>query len=255
MELRSLPIIRTLFLTFFSFAVLADSHTNLLPYVQEAPDQGKTGACLFMASTGAMELLLNRLNGVENPQIGGEYDLSENYLINAPRTVPSSKSFFERPIYRFKGEAVHNSEWPFEAWNGEEPNRDVWVSRDTTEMKKIEVPDLETRRLFNMGDRYATDVLKAEHIERVKEALKKWNSPILINYKDNKYWHVILIVGFDDEAEGECYQISEEDCQISQGSFYVRDSFGKRYELRDYDWFLKKANAAFVVYNPKEISL
>ena len=42
------------------YANLPSSHTSLLKYVQEAPDQGDTATCLYMASTGAIELLLHK---------------------------------------------------------------------------------------------------------------------------------------------------------------------------------------------------
>lgn len=207
-----------------------------------------------MASTGAMELLANRLHGISNPTPGGDFDLSESYLIHAPKIAPESKSFFESVVYRFNtGFGIHISDWPFNAWNGNLTDMSSWnINRDITPMRKIELPKVATWRLFNMQNRYATNVLTQEHVDRVKNSLIKWNAPILINYRDNNYWHVILVVGFDDDMEGECYQITKEECKATTGAFYVRDSFGKRYEARDYDWFRIKANAAFVIYSPDE---
>ena len=57
---------------------------------------------------------------------------------------------------------------------------------------------------------------------------------------------MILIVGYDDRMPGLCYDTDPKECK-GMGSFYVRDSFGVRVELRDYDWFRLKGNAAFVV--------
>ena len=81
----------------------------------------------------------------------------------------------------------------------------------------------------------------------IKDALWKYKSPVLINYNDEDYWHVILIVGYDDRIPGACYDTDPKECEGDIGSFYVRDSFGVRVELRDYDWFRVKGNAAFVV--------
>lgn len=223
-------------------------YTDLLDYVQPAPDQGKTGTCLYVASTGAMELIANKLHDIRNPQVFGPYDLSEPFLINAPKKTPPGKSFFEAPVYKFnQGRAVSAQEWLFLAWHDGEINRSAWDNQDSSRMTNIELPKIETIKLFDMESRYATEVLTIKHVKQVKEALIKYNSPILINYKDNKYWHVILIVGYDDDLDGECYQTSANDCNDTDGAFYVRDSFGKVYETRDYDWFIGKANAAFVV--------
>jgi hypothetical protein len=222
-------------------------YTDLLDYVQPAPDQGKTGTCLYVASTGAMELIANKLHDIRNPQVFGPYDLSEPFLINAPKKTPPGKSFFEAPVYKFnQGRAVSAQEWLFLAWHDGEINRSAWDNQDSSRMTNIELPKIETIKLFDMESRYATEVLTIKHVKQVKEALIKYNSPILINYKDNKYWHVILIVGYDDDLDGECYQTSA-NCNDTDGAFYVRDSFGKVYETRDYDWFIGKANAAFVV--------
>ena len=225
------------------------SYTDLLDYVQPAPHQGKTGTCLYVASTGAMELLANKLHDIRNPERFGPFDLSEPFLIHAPRKTPAGKSFFEAPVYKFNksGFGIGAHEWLFLASLDGRVNMSAWENQDYSRMTQIKVPKIETIKLFDMEDRWATDVLGPGHIKQMKEALVKYESPILINYKDNKYWHVILVVGYDDRVEGDCYQTEEAECKKTHGSFYVRDSFGKIYELRDYDWFLGKGNAAFVI--------
>lgn len=241
-------ILSLLFLTTTQAAPLPSSYTELLDFVQPGPHQGKTGTCLFVASTGAMELLANKLHDIRNPKEFGPYDLSEPYLIHAPYITPPGKSFFEGPVYKFnQGFGISAQEWLFVAWDEGRVNRSAWANQDYSRMTPVPLPEVETIKLFNKDNRYATNVLDHEHIQEIKEALVKYKSPVLVNYKDNKYWHVILIVGYDNKAEGECYQISEDECQETRGSFYVRDSFGKVYELRDYDWFKAKGNAAFVV--------
>jgi C1A family cysteine protease len=105
---------------------------------------------------------------------------------------------------------------------------------------------VETIKLFELGNKWSTLVLDQSHIQLIKEALWTYKSPILVNYNDENFWHVILIVGYDDNLPGVCYDTSPKECS-GLGSFYVRDSFGLRIELRDYDWFRVKGNAAFVV--------
>lgn len=227
---------------------LPSRYTELLDYVQEAPDQGGSGTCLFVASTGAMELIANKKSGVINPSPYGRYDLSESFLIHAPAYKSSGKFFWERPVLKFNhGYGIHIDEWPFDAWEGTNPSQDVWNDRDWSRYNKIELPKVDTFPLFVKGNRWSTGVLSEENITQIKEALWKYKTPVLVNYNDNKFWHVVLIVGYDDELPGSCYQISEDECGGKQGAFFVRDSFGRIVELRDYDWFQKKGNAAFVV--------
>ncbi len=243
-------------LAFFhiSTALLAaerpSSYTALLDYVQPAPDQGETATCLFQASTGAIELLANRKNGIKNPVFNGPYDLSESYTINAPEHASAvGKSFLEYPVHRFNnGFGIHNSEWPFDAWTANNfINNAVWNWKDSKNMKKVQVPQVETIRLYNYG-LHDTYVLDQDDVEAIKTALWKYKTPVLINYVDDYYWHAILIVGYDDQLPGECYvPVTEKECAKNQGSFYVRDSFGVPIEIRDTDWFRIQGNAAFVV--------
>lgn len=224
------------------------SYTELLDYVQAAPDQGETNTCLFVASTGAMELIANKENGIKNPKPYGRYDLSESFVIWAQDTV--TKSFFETPVLRFNnGYGVHVKDWPYEAWNSHQINQTVWNRHpNLANLPKIALPQVETIKLFQYGkNRWATYVLNDEHIEQIKQALWKYKSPIIVNYNDNYYWHVILIVGYDDNIPGECYDTDPKECDGDVGAFYVRDSFGIGVELRDYDWFRVKGNAAAVV--------
>ena len=223
------------------------SYTELLDYVQEAPDQGDTNTCLFVASTGAMELIANKMNGIKDPQPFGKYDLSESFVINAPNTVV--KSFIETPVLKFNnGYGIDIKDWAYDAWNGSVVNSSVWNRHpQMSKLPRVELPQGETVKLFQFGNKWSTYVLNDSHVEMIKEALWKYKSPIIINYNDEDYWHVILIVGYDDNLPGECYDTDPKECEDDIGSFYVRDSFGVKVELRDYDWFKVKGNTAAVV--------
>ncbi len=239
----------TLFLTSFSTVALArpSSYTELLKYVQEGPDQGETNTCLFVASTGAMELIANMVNGIKYPKPYGPYDLSESFILFAPET--EYKSFIETPVLSFNnGYAAHIKDWPYEAWNGSAINYGVWNQHPLmSSLPQVKLPEIETIKLFQIGGRWSTYVLDDSHIEQIKEALWTYKSPIIVNYNDEDYWHVVLIVGYDDDVPGECYDTDPKECEPSVGSFYIRDSFGIKVELRDYDWFKVKGNAAAVV--------
>ena len=224
----------------------ADFYDELLDYVQEAPDQGEAATCLFMANTGAMELLANKKAGIKNPPPFGPFDLAESYSMWT-KSTGLEKSFFDAPVNRFRGKGINISHWPFEAWTDGRVNYSVWDRHPQMgSLPRIDLPEIETIKLFQFGNKWTTGVLNKSHVQTIKDALLKYRSPILINYNDEGYWHVILIVGFDDRLPGTCYDTDPAECS-GMGSFYVRDSFGVRAELRDYDWFRVKGNAAFVV--------
>jgi hypothetical protein len=240
------PLFLILFTT-FTHAKIPRSYEELLDYVQEAPDQGETNTCLFVASTGAIELIANKLNNIKNPIVGGKFDLAESYVIHAPYGRGAT-SFFDEPVLRFNGSAVHISIWPYEAWNESQINYTVWNRHpDFYELPKINVPKVETIKLFQYGNKWSTYIIDNEEVQLIKESLWKFKSPILVNYNDDGFWHVVLIVGYDDDLPGECYDTDPKECQGSVGSFYVRDSFGVGVEVRNYNWFRAKGNAAFVV--------
>lgn len=237
-------------LIILSFSAFAqerpDHYDELIDYVQEAPDQGEVATCLYMGNTGAMELLANKKAGIKDPVPYGPYDLAESYAMWTP-VGQGAKSFFDQPVNSFNGKAVHISLWPFEAWTDGYKNYTVWDKHPQfNTLPRIDVPQIETIKLFELGNRWSTYVLNKSHVEQIKDALWKYKSPIIINYNDEDYWHVILIVGYDDRLPGNCYDTDPKECS-GKGSFYVRDSFGVRVELRDYDWFRVKGNAAFVV--------
>jgi C1A family cysteine protease len=228
------------------------AYTDLLRYVQPAPDQGETNTCWFVASTGAMELLMNKKDKIKNPKFNGKNDLSESFTIYADDYVdPDSRgqSWIESIVQRFNnGVAVQNKVWPFVAYNsdGTDSQEAWWKRPDFDTLPRVKVPKVKTELLFSKGNRWATDVLEAADVELVKETLFKRKSPVIINYNDDGYWHVVLIVGYDDRKKGDCYELEKEDCN-KRGSFYVRDSDGKKYEARATNWFLKMASAAAVV--------
>ena len=73
---------------------LPSHYTGLNDYVLVAPNQGQVNTCLFMASTGAMEILLNKKMGIHHPQVNGPTDISERYTISEAVSARSN-SWFE----------------------------------------------------------------------------------------------------------------------------------------------------------------
>ena len=238
-----------LVLASIAFNVKAEKHTSLLPFVQEAPDQGDTAACLFMGSTGAVELLLNKKYNIRHPKDGDLFDFSEVFTINHNKRY--SGSWHEMAVARFNdGWSISIQDLAFNAWTTDgQVNRSVWSRpKDFYNLPRIEFTErFKTTKLFIKGrNRYSKYVLNDSDIQKVKQALKDSESPILVNYNHRGWWHVVNIVGFDDNAKGECLHTPIDKCS-GKGAFYVRDSLGKKTHLRDYDWFKINGNAAFIV--------
>lgn len=226
-------------------------YVELLPYVQAAPDQGESNTCWFVASTGAMELLLNKKYKVRAPKANGKYDLSESFLIWQKDFYDAENPamhFIEDVVKRFNhGEAILNKVWPFKAYyeDGTDSYEGWNKHPNFYELPRIKVPQIKTELLFSRGKRHSMDVLDEADLELMKVKLSQTKSPLIVNYNDDSYWHVVLIVGYDDNRQGDCYEIEKADCK--KGSFYVRDSNGKRWDRRSYSWFLQKGNAASVI--------
>ena len=236
-----------LFAGLSSFA-LPSKFTELNDYVIAAPNQGQVNTCLFMASTGAMEVLLNKKMGIRNPKPLGETDISERYTISE-KPSDRSKSWFEDAFLKFdSGVAVLSRDVPFESFTETgEINTDVWNDPGTLDAApKIKLPKVETVSLFSVGTKYSKGVLDESHVAQVKEALVKYQSPIITVGNDEEFWHVVLITGYDDNISGECYELDSKVCQGKKGAFWVRDSFGTRLEPRSYEWFIRRQNSAAV---------
>ena len=234
-------------LSFASQRNLPVRFTGLNDYVLVAPNQGQVNTCLFMASTGAMEILLNKKMGIRNPQVDGPTDLSERYLISEVASG-RSHSWFEDAFLKFdSGVAVLNRDMPFESFNEVgDINNDVWNVPSIFETApRIKLPKVDTISLFSF-DKFSRGVLDQSHLQKVKEALVKYQSPIITVGNDEDYWHVTVIVGYDDNLQGDCYELDSKICKGKKGAVYVRDSFGTRLEARSYEWFIRRQNSAAV---------
>jgi hypothetical protein len=130
--------------------------------------------------------------------------------------------------------------------DGTDSQRAWWKHPDFLTLPRVITPKVKTELLFSYGKRWSTEVLKEKDLELMKETLSNRGAPLIVNYNDDGYWHVVLIVGYDDRKKGVCYELEKEECK-GRGAFYVRDSDGKKYEARDYSWFLQKGSAAAVV--------
>lgn len=232
-----------------SYASLPESHTELLPFVQEAPDQGDTATCLFQGTTGAVELLLNQKYNIRYPKEGDIFDISERFSIS--HSVRSSGHWIERVLPKFnEGWTIHTNDLPFNAYRADgSNNRSVWNRpKEFYNLPRLNLSiKAKSTKIFARGrNKYSKYVVKPGDIENVKKALINNNAPVLINYNHRGWWHIVNIVGYDDNAKGICLHTPEHECS-GKGAFYVRDSLGKDTHLRDYDWFRVNVNTAFAI--------
>jgi len=231
-----------------AFASLPNQHTKLLPFVQESPDQGDVASCLYMSTTGAIELLLNQKYNIRYPQKGELFDISERFTINLPGSQGSSWHLTALSKLN-QNWAIAESDLPFNAWTESGGvDRSMWrrpAGFYSLPRMKID-HNFKAKKLFIRGKRYAKYVIQSGDIELVKKAIVENNAPVLTNYNHDGWWHMINIVGYDDNAKGECTHTPEPEC-TKLGGFYVRDSLGKDVHLRSYDWFRVNVNAAFSV--------
>ena len=228
---------------------LPNRHDSLLEYVQEAPDQGDVASCLYMATTGSIELLLNQKYGIRYPKKGDLFDISERFTMNF--RIKHRGSWHTTAMPRLnKGWAISENNLPFTAWTEEgEVNRSMWRKpSDFYDIERMKIDHkFKADRLFVRGkNRHSRYVVKPKDIEAIKKALVENNAPVLAYYNHNRWWHVVNIVGYDDNAIGECTHTPEPECNTT-GAFYVRDSLGKMTHLRSYDWLRVNANAAYAV--------
>jgi len=206
---------------------------DLMDYVFASPNQFDAGTCLFMSSTGAMEILMNQHTNMSQANYLGDTDLSERFLMNASNYVPRTDLDYSITdvveTYNHFGGSLLNRDYPFtagymvEEGNGTRPanaNEDGayftlsinWVDdlptdwqNSLTETPKADRtmiaidPNLNGNSIWNVG------LFNDEVVERVKYELRVRNAPVIIIYNHYLYWHADIIVGYDDNASiGEC---------------------------------------------------
>jgi hypothetical protein len=191
---------------------------DLLPYTLASPNQYDAGSCLFMANTGAMEIVLNVFQNNASPTYNGQTDLSERYLMSASDLVPSSQ--FNYVItdvaytFNYFGGALKNSIYPFTAaldgsyyscqinWTNELPSN--WQTQlvPTPGVDRTVVfidPTFDQNSIWDVG------VAPRNVVNRIKWELRTKNTPVIVVYNEYMYWHATVIVGYDDNANvGDC---------------------------------------------------
>ena len=206
---------------------------KLLPFVFASPDQEDAGSCLYMAITGIAEWWLARLNPNLSRAADGPLDLSERYIMNVagmeendtklPNWRTDAIALFNRnghksllnSTYRytkgwFVGETYSEHLKPSQegapgARYGTEFN---WIDlRPNTADGLVPLPEFAREVLFADPTQNQWDVGVApdDIVNKVKDALRTREAPILVIYNHNSYWHAVYVIGYNDEMDnGKC---------------------------------------------------
>jgi hypothetical protein len=239
----------------------AAQNTELLDVVLASPNQYDAGSCLFMATTGAAEILLGQHVPIEQVQYLGDTDLSERFLMNASDYVPAVETqwFFTDLVYAYNvlGGSMLDRDYPmatavdgsyltvYYSWTNDLP--DDW------EELLAPVPPIERTTIFadpakSTSSQWNVALMDDRHVERIKYELRTRKAPVIVVYNHYLYWHANMIVGYDDTvdtdgcpmvessldyfedegATGYVTKIEDHMAELggctSQGVFYVRDS-------------------------------
>ncbi len=208
---------------------------KLLPFIMPSPNQEDAGSCLYMATTGNIEWWLNYLYPNIQRNMDGPHDLSERYTMNVAGMDEDDspvKNWRTDTIYLFNTfSAVLNSDYPYtKGWfkDNEKDERIIakpqekdasfgtgfnWINEiETYKPEKIDLPKFEREIIFADADKnqWNTGVTPSDIVDKVKEALVKNNAPVLIVYNHYGYWHVHMIVGFDDNEDSKGCSFTKE---------------------------------------------
>jgi diadenosine tetraphosphate (Ap4A) HIT family hydrolase len=211
-----------------------DGFNELLPFVMPSPNQEDAGSCLYMAITGNIEWWLNYLQPNENKIMDGPHDLSERYLMNMAgmeEEESPAENWRTDTVYLFNWfGSVLNSDYPYtKGWFKEEKDQMViakpeekgssfgtgynWINEiETFKLEKVDLPKFEREIIFEDEDKnqWNVGVTPSNIIEIVKEALRVNKAPVLITYNHYGYWHVHMIVGFDDNENSHGCKFTKE---------------------------------------------
>ncbi len=205
-----------------------EANTSLLPYVLASPNQFDGGSCLFMSTTGAMELLLNQHTDLTEVDYGGETDLSERYLMAAYQDLPSSWLPYWLTdtvyTYNYHGGSMLNRDYPFTAGyvrdtsSGTQPCDSTddgayfscqynWFDMRPAswETMLVDTPSIQRTVMFTDPTRgssaqWNVGLMDDRHVERIKYLIRTRQAPVVVIYNHYLYWHADIVVGYDDSV-------------------------------------------------------
>jgi len=225
-----------------------EADTGLLPYVLASPNQFDGGSCLFMSTTGAMEILLNQHTDLSTVDYGGQTDLSERYLMAAYQDLPSTwlRYWLTDTVYTYNYHdgSMLNRDYPFTAGyvrdtsSGLQPCSSSddgayyscsynWFDYRPDGWEDLMVPTPGVHRTVMYTDpardsssQWNVGLMDDDDVEKIKYLLRTRQAPVVVIYNHYLYWHADIVVGYDDTVStGGCPMVeSSMDYYNEQGS-------------------------------------
>ncbi|MBN2358869.1 MAG: hypothetical protein JXR83_05405 [Deltaproteobacteria bacterium] len=201
----------------FAFKGEASSNQVLDPFVLASPNQGDSGSCVFMAVTGAMEVLMNQHLAPEAIAYKGDSDLSERYLMNVGNRVSgnSVRSSITDLVYYYReaGGSLLDRDYSYVyAPDGQYLSAQInWTDQMPANWRDLLVatPGAERTMIYRTprGDDGIWDVglMNDDMLERIKYEIRTMHAPVIVVYNHYLYWHAVMIIGYDDnDTVGGC---------------------------------------------------
>lgn len=210
------------------FVLKGDPSFNqvLDPFVLASPNQIDAGSCVFMANTGAMEILMNQHVAAEARIYKGDTDLSERYLMNVIDHVNVRSSITDLVnCYRDAPGSLLDRDYGFIVGHGSYDASGNWHPGTTGSLSAqanwidglpanwrdllVPTPGADRTMLYRSprGDNGIWDVglMNDDMVERIKFEIRTKHAPVIVVYNHYNYWHSVIIVGYDDNMEvGNC---------------------------------------------------
>lgn len=205
------------------------SDETLIDYALASPNQFDAGSCLFMTTTGAMELLLHQHTGLEDVSYNGDTDLSERFLMAAYQDVSSAQMryWLTDTVYTYNhhGGSMLNRDYPFTAGYVRDTGSGLvpcdsddsgayyscsynWFDQrpDGWQALMVETPAVERTVAYtdparSSSSQWNVGLMDDEDVEKIKYMLRTRRAPVVVIYNHYLYWHADMIVGYDDTVE------------------------------------------------------
>ncbi len=199
-------------------------------HVLASPNQFDGGSCLYMAHSGAMELLMNQRLGSDQWDYLGDTDLSERFLMNASNYVSAMTMpyYMTDLIYTYNevGGSLLSRDYPFtvgyvkdtpdgDVVRSESSDPDAYLScsynwfddlPESWQQNLTPTPEAERTLIFvdplrGENSRWNVGIVDSAVVDRIKYELRTKNAPVIVVYNHYLYWHADIIVGYDDTVD------------------------------------------------------
>ncbi len=223
-------IIRTVSIEFYKKNNSKSSFRGLESFALASPNQEDAGSCIYMAMTGAVEILLNQYYEIPLPGYDGDFDISERHLMSfrLRDTYDAFVPYWTTDavlIFNFEGGVLRNRDYRYtKGWykrNADGVEQRAlqdnlgalygtpynWIDEYNIDLKRklIQIPKIKRNVIFLNQDQdlWTVGVMNDDLIGKIKQELRDKQSPVIVIYNHFNYWHATVIVGYDDEKQTE----------------------------------------------------